>query len=167
MKPLQQRILDFNKFYRLPCPDTPTLEAIAARESLPTRIQGFLKTVGDEVTEGNDILNRLLQTNGESYADSLEFLTEMADWLADLVVYCYSESAKYGIPLDKVLDIIMDSNMSKVDAEGNCRYDEHGKVIKNYEGCQYWKPEPKIRQLLANTQVQANHCGNETAQQGE
>lgn len=163
MKPLQQRILDFNKFYRLPCPDTPTVEAIAAREPLTSRIQGFLKTVGDEVTEGDEILTGLLQPGNKKYQDQLDFLTDMADWLADIVVYCYSESAKYGIPLDKVLDIIMDSNMSKVDAEGNCRYDENGKVIKNYEGCQYWKPEPKIRQLLAN----ANHCGVEAAQQGE
>ena len=45
------------------------------------------------------------------------------------------------------LDIIMDSNESKLGADGNPIYDANGKFLK---GPNYWKPEPKIRDLLAS-----------------
>lgn len=45
-----------------------------------------------------------------------------------------------------VLDIIMQSNFSKLGEDGKPIYDERGKVMK---GPNYWKPEPKIREYLA------------------
>jgi hypothetical protein len=39
----------------------------------------------------------------------------------------------------------MDSNESKLDANGNPIYDSNGKFLK---GPNYWKPEPKIKTLL-------------------
>jgi hypothetical protein len=39
----------------------------------------------------------------------------------------------------------MDSNFSKLGADGKPIYDERGKVMK---GPFYWKPEPKIKELL-------------------
>ena len=48
-------------------------------------------------------------------------------------------------PLEDVLDIIMDSNESKLGADGKPIYDANGKFLK---GPNYWKPEPKIRALL-------------------
>lgn len=65
--------------------------------------------------------------------------------LGDVIVYCRSEALKYGFPLEEVLDIIMDSNESKLDAEGNPIYDVNWKFLK---GPNYWKPEPRIRDLL-------------------
>ena len=65
--------------------------------------------------------------------------------LGDIIVYCRSEALKYGIPLEEVLDIIMDSNESKLGADGKPIYDENGKFLK---GPNYWKPEPKIREML-------------------
>jgi hypothetical protein len=44
-----------------------------------------------------------------------------------------------------VLQIIMDSNASKLGADGKPIYDANGKFLK---GPNYWKPEPKIRELL-------------------
>ena len=39
----------------------------------------------------------------------------------------------------------MDSNESKLGADGNPIYDGNGKFLK---GPNYWKPEPKIKALL-------------------
>jgi hypothetical protein len=39
----------------------------------------------------------------------------------------------------------MESNFSKLGADGQPIYDERGKVMK---GPSYWKPEPRIRSLL-------------------
>jgi predicted HAD superfamily Cof-like phosphohydrolase len=69
----------------------------------------------------------------------------IADVLGDIIVYCRSEALKYGLPLEDVLNVIMDSNESKLGADGKPIYDENGKFLK---GPGYWKPEPKIRELL-------------------
>ncbi|MNL77051.1 hypothetical protein D3C87_2031310 [compost metagenome] len=61
-------------------------------------------------------------------------------------MYCRSEALKYGLPLEEVLDIIMDSNESKLGIDGKPIYDENGKFLK---GPNYWKPEPKIEALLS------------------
>ena len=50
-----------------------------------------------------------------------------------------------------VLDIIMDSNESKLGADGNPIYDANGKFLK---GPHYWQPEPKIKALLEARGVQ-------------
>ena len=72
-------------------------------------------------------------------------MTDLADWLGDIVVYCASEARRWGIPLNRVLNVIMESNFSKLDADGQPIYDERGKVMK---GPNYWKPEPKIKEVL-------------------
>lgn len=176
---LHRRIHEFNKFYRLPCPGTPTVMGVVqpsdggptSCEQIIKRLEGFIKTLSDEVQEGQDIIQMVNTTPfpdpNEEREVEIELLTALSDWFGDLIVYCYSEATKYGLPLDKVLDIIMDSNMSKVDANGKCQYDENGKVTKNYEGCQYWKPEPKIAALLEEEIPKcSNQCGEESAEQG-
>ena len=80
-------------------------------------------------------------------ADAAEVLTAIADLLGDVIVYCRSEALKYGLPLEDVLDVIMDSNESKLNADGNPIYDANGKFLK---GPNYWKPEPRIKALLAS-----------------
>jgi hypothetical protein len=41
----------------------------------------------------------------------------------------------------------MESNFSKLDRNGEPIYDARGKVMK---GPDYWKPEPKITEILKN-----------------
>lgn len=69
----------------------------------------------------------------------------IADLLGGVIVYCRSEALKYGLPLEEVTDIIIDSNESKLGDDVNPIYDANGKFLK---GPNYWKPEPKIRELL-------------------
>ncbi|CAB5515132.1 hypothetical protein LMG26857_04196 [Achromobacter anxifer] len=84
----------------------------------------------------------------------------VADLLGDVIVYCRSEALKYGIPLEEVLAIIMDSNENRLGADGKPIYDENGKFLK---GSNYWKPEPKIKELLQTEMAQAVTAGPEAA----
>lgn len=140
-----QQIVKFNEMYKLPSNDDPT--------PLPAqRIKDFQDILAEEVEEANDIhakYTALQEANGGTLSPEgrLEVLTDMSDWLGDIVVYCASEARRWGIPLEKVLGVIMDSNFSKLGADGLPIYDERGKVMK---GPDYWKPEPKIREMLAD-----------------
>jgi predicted HAD superfamily Cof-like phosphohydrolase len=138
-------IKKFNVMYRLESNATPKL--LGAQ-----RVRQFHNILAEEVEEGLDLAKRYESLQSETNQDvshdsALSLLTEMADWLGDIVVYCASEARRWGIPLEQVLKIIMESNFSKLDRNGEPIYDERGKVMK---GPDYWKPEPKIRDILGN-----------------
>ena len=147
-----QSIERFNELYKLPSNDRPTL--------LPVdRISNFQQIIAEEVEEGADISRKYEALLAEKAgtldtAARAEVLTDMADWLGDLVVYCASEARRWGLPLDRILQVIMESNFSKLGADGRPIYDERGKVMK---GPNYWKPEPKIKELLIDPAALAEH----------
>lgn len=130
-----RRIAAMNAMYKLPAHERPTLPADVA-----DRLSKFKATLLDEVHEIDEIVT--LAKDGAAPAD---ILVAVADVLGDIIVYCRSEALKYGLPLERVLDIIMDSNESKLGADGKPIYDANGKFLK---GPNYWKPEPKIKALL-------------------
>jgi len=134
-KTFARRIAAMNAMYKLPANDRPLLP-----EDVAGRLTKFKATLMDEVHEIDDIVE--LAKNGAPPAD---VLVAIADLLGDVIVYCRSEALKYGLPLEEVLDIIMDSNESKLGADGKPIYDANGKFLK---GPNYWKPEPKIKALL-------------------
>jgi len=130
-----RRIAAMNTMYKLPASEHPVLP-----EDVVDRLTKFKATLMDEVHEIDEIV--AAAQNGAAPAD---ILVAMADLLGDVIVYCRSEALKYGLPLEQVLDIIMDSNESKLGADGKPIYDANGKFLK---GPGYWKPEPKIKALL-------------------
>ena len=134
-KSFAQRIAAMNAMYKLPANERPTLP-----EDVVDRLTKFKATLLDEVHEIDEIV-ALAKSNGAA----TDIAVAIADVLGDIMVYCRSEALKYGLPLEEVLDIIMDSNESKLDANGNPIYDANGKFLK---GPNYWKPEPKIKALL-------------------
>lgn len=172
-KTFEGQILYFNGMYRLPIAPYPTVYTViqderrkllskenahvfkdmSGKDFLIKRLLDFAKTLRDELTEVDDIITRLKTGVHEEVKGSGNFvpyneidcLTDIADWLNDIIVYCSSENAKYGIPQDAVLRIIMSSNFSKQGADGKPIYDDAGKVMK---GPGYWKPELQIKQLL-------------------
>ncbi|MES2490475.1 MAG: pyrophosphatase [Pseudomonadota bacterium] len=125
--------------YRLPQNAVPTIPADVA-----DRLKKFKATLSDEVSEIDEIV-----ASAEAGASQLDIAVAIADLLGDVIVYCRSEALKYGLPLEDVLGLIMDSNESKLGADGNPIYDANGKFLK---GPNYWKPEPKIRELLQKLQ---------------
>lgn len=134
-KTFADRIAAMNAMYKLPAHHSPFLPANVAE-----RLVKFKATLIDEVHEIDEIVT--LANNGGSASD---IAVALADVLGDIIVYCRSEALKYGLPLEEVLDIIMDSNESKLDANGHPIYDANGKFLK---GPNYWKPEPAIKALL-------------------
>ena len=134
-KSFARRIAAMNAMYKLPASDHPVLP-----QDVVGRLTKFKATLMDEVHEIDEIVAAAQQ--GAAPAD---LLVAMADLLGDVIVYCRSEALKYGLPLEDVLDIIMDSNESKLGADGKPIYDANGKFLK---GPSYWKPEPKIKALL-------------------
>ena len=134
-KTFAQRIALMNSMYRLPAQRVPTIEVDAV-----DRLRKFKATLTDEIHEIDEIVEMV-----EAGAKPIDVAVAIADLLGDVIVYCRSEALKYGLPLEDVLDIIMDSNESKLGADGNPIYDENGKFLK---GPDYWKPEPQIRALL-------------------
>ena len=134
-KPFPERIAAMNAMYKLPAHDRPTLPA-----DIADRLVKFKATLLDEVHEIDEILR--LAGNGD---DPVDVAVAIADLLGDIIVYCRSEALKYGLPLEEVLDVIMDSNESKLGADGKPIYDANGKFLK---GPDYWRPEPRIKALL-------------------
>ena len=130
-----QRIAAMNAMYRPPAHDVPTIPTDTA-----SRLVKFKKTLLDEVNELDDIVKM-----AERRESNVDIAVAIADLLGDIIVYCRSEALKYGLPLEEVLDIIMDSNESKLGADGKPIYDANGKFLK---GPNYWRPEPKIKALL-------------------
>ena len=140
-KSFAQRIAAMNAMYKLPASDTPLLPAAVA-----DRLVKFKATLLDEVHEIDEIVK--LSEDGGS---AIDVAVALADVLGDIMVYCRSEALKYGLPLEAVLDIIMDSNESKLGADGQPIYDANGKFLK---GPGYWQPEPKIKALLEARGIQ-------------
>jgi len=134
-KAFASRIAAMNAMYKLPANDRPTLPA-----DVVDRLVKFKATLMDEVHEIDEIV-KLSKEGGAPLAIAVA----IADLLGDIVVYCRSEALKYGLPLEEVLDIIMDSNESKLGTDGKPIYDANGKFLK---GPNYWRPEPRIRALL-------------------
>ena len=134
-KSFAERIALMNAMYRLPVHERPTVP-----DNTAERLMKFKATLMDEVHEIDAIA--AMAAKG---ADPADVLTAMADLLGDVIVYCRSEALKYGLPLEDVLDVIMDSNESKLGADGNPIYDANGKFLK---GPNYWKPEPRIKAML-------------------
>jgi hypothetical protein len=141
-KSFAQRIAAMNAMYKLPAHERPLLPADVAE-----RLVKFKATLLDEVHEIDEIVK--LSRDG---APPMEVAVAIADLLGDVIVYCRSEALKYGLPLEDVLDVIMDSNESKLGADGKPIYDSNGKFLK---GPNYWKPEPKITALIEGMGLKA------------
>jgi hypothetical protein len=130
-------IKQFNKLFELKVSSIPSVGNTPC-----TQKDNFLEIIAEEVGEGNDIPCPEIGPEKE-----LEFLTSMADWLGDIIVYCMSEMLKYGIPIEDTLNIIMLSNLSKAGEDGMPIKDERGKVLK---GPNFFPPEPALRTMLAS-----------------
>lgn len=131
-------IKKFNEIYKLPSHDNPVL---------PTkeRIGNFIDILKEELEEGHDIIAKYSE-GADGGTDQLAVMTELGDWLGDIIVYAASEARRAGIPLPEILQVIMASNFSKLGADGQPIYDERGKVLK---GPDYWRPEERIAAVIA------------------
>ena len=108
----------------------------------------FMKTFGQEVKENpsfsTDKINKLrIDLIKEELEELTEAMTnkdllEVADALTDILYVTYGAGHAFGINLDKCFDEVQNSNMSKLDENGNPIYNDSGKVMK---GPNYFKPD--------------------------
>lgn len=140
MSKFQEQIKSFNRMYNLPCNDSPRLPE--GYQAAAQRISDFMNILQEELEEGNELIDKLAVVTPLP-----EILSEIADWLCDIQIYCASEMRKFGLDNDACLNTIMLSNFSKLDEDGNPIYDSRGKVLK---GANYWPPEPLLREQITH-----------------
>ena len=112
------------------------------------KVGTFMKTFGQEVKTkpsfSTDKINKLrLDLIKEELTELTEAmnnkdLLEVADALTDILYVTYGAGHAFGINLDKCFEEVQNSNMSKLDENGEPIYSEHGKVMK---GPNYFKPD--------------------------
>jgi predicted HAD superfamily Cof-like phosphohydrolase len=129
-----KNIIKFNNMYKM-----PSLKK-ATRDEKRERMVQFLDIIREELEEGEEILDAYDNGDSEDHIDTIK-----ADLLCDIIIYCASEMERLGLPTEEVLNIIMESNFSKMGPDGKPIYDERGKLLK---GPGYWRPEAAIRILL-------------------
>ncbi len=120
-----------------------------------SQVGTFMKTFGQEIKDtpsfSTDKINKLrLDLIKEELKELKEAidnkdLLEVADALTDILYVTYGAGHAFGINLDKCFEEVQNSNMSKLDENGNPIYNEHGKVMK---GPNYFKPN--LKKILYN-----------------
>ena len=108
----------------------------------------FMKTFGQEVKDNpsfsTDKINKLridlIKEELEELSEAMKNkdLLEVADALTDILYVTYGAGHAFGIDLDKCFEEVQNSNMSKLDENGDPIYNESGKVMK---GPNYFKPD--------------------------
>ena len=108
----------------------------------------FMKTFGQEVKNkpsfSNDKINKLridlIKEELEELTEAMNSkdLLEVADALTDILYVTYGAGHAFGIDLDKCFDEVQNSNMSKLNENGEPIYNNDGKVLK---GPNYFKPK--------------------------
>ena len=112
------------------------------------KVKIFMKTFGQEVKEkssfSSDKINKLRINLIKEELEELKIaidtknLVEVADALTDILYVTYGAGHAFGINLDRCFDEVQQSNMSKLDDNGNPIYNDSGKVMK---GPKYFKPD--------------------------
>ncbi len=108
----------------------------------------FMKTFGQEVklrpSLSTDKINKLrlnlIQEELDELKEALDKkdIVEIADALTDILYVTYGAGHAFGINLDKCFEEVQNSNMSKLDKNGQPIYNDDGKVMK---GPNYFKPD--------------------------
>ena len=108
----------------------------------------FMKTFGQQVKTkpsfSSDKINKLRIDLIKEELDELKEamnnndLLEVADALTDILYVTYGAGHAFGINLDKCFDEVQNSNMSKLNENGEPIYNDSGKVMK---GPNYFKPD--------------------------
>jgi len=112
-----------------------------------SKVGVFMKTFGQEVKNkpsfSTDKINKLridlINEELEELKEAIKNkdLLEVADALTDILYVTYGAGHAFGIDLDKCFNEVQNSNMSKLDEDGNPIYNDSGKVMK---GPNYFKP---------------------------
>jgi predicted HAD superfamily Cof-like phosphohydrolase len=140
-----RQIKKFNEMYKIPMSEKPSMPTVED-------LQRFKSILQEELLEIDLIIEKVRILDCEHYdllttRDRFKagVMAELADWHGDMIIYCHTHAAKFGLPMDEILEVIMESNFSKLGADGKPIYDERGKVLK---GPNFFPPERELNKLL-------------------
>jgi len=112
------------------------------------KVKTFMETFGQEVKTKpsfstdkiSSLRYDLIKEELEELKEAMENkdLLEVADALTDILYVTYGAGHAFGIDLDKCFEEVQNSNMSKLDINGEPIYNQSGKVMK---GPKYFKPD--------------------------
>ena len=112
------------------------------------KVGTFMKVFGQEVKQNasfstdkiNELRLSLIKEEIQELVDAMnnKDLVEVADALTDILYVTYGTGHAFGINLDKCFEEVQNSNMSKLDKNGQPIYNDDGKVMK---GPNYFKPD--------------------------
>ncbi len=91
------------------------------------------KAVATRTKQKNLIIEEFkefLESEGMLFRDNPKIHADCLKELADLVYVCYQFAANMGWDLDRAMDLVHESNMSKLDEYGKPIFREDGKVLK-------------------------------------
>lgn len=125
MNTVFEKIIENAVTFRVPITAIPTNHGIE-------RLAVFHGVLSDEVDELLDDVS----------------IVNVADTLADIIVYCLNEGARWGIPMEDVLHLVIDSQRSKLLPNGEPLWAADGS--KYLKGPNFVPPEPAIAKLLAD-----------------
>ena len=108
----------------------------------------FMKTFGQDVKQSssfstnkiNELRVSLIKEELDELIEAMnkKDLVEVADALTDILYVTYGAGHAFGINLDQCFEEVQNSNMSKLDNNGEPIYNDKGKVMK---GPNYFKPD--------------------------
>ena len=111
-------------------------------------VKKFMETFGQEIKEKASFPNdkitslryELIKEELDEFKEAIDKkdIKEVADALTDILYVTYGAGHAFGINLDKCFEEVQNSNMSKLDENGNPIYNDSGKVMK---GPNYFKPD--------------------------
>ena len=112
------------------------------------KVGTFMKTFGQDVKQRssfstdkiNDLRVSLIKEELDELIEAMnkKDLVEVADALTDILYVTYGAGHAFGINLDECFKEVQNSNMSKLDNNGQPIYNDKGKVMK---GPNYFKPD--------------------------
>lgn len=122
-----KKITEFNKAFGYPVPSKPTTQA------------------------NYELRSKLIQEELSEYIEACKNndIVEIADAIGDMLYLVLGASVEHGIKIEPIFDEIHESNMSKLDHNGQPIYREDGKVLKSEN---YFPPN--IRKALAYSLTQ-------------
>lgn len=157
----QQDCVLMNMMYQVN-PEKPGMTVPTSSE-----LNGFRCTLVDEVSEVDEIVNRCQdyeecdKTSPEAEELKVEIIVAFVDWIVDIQVFCMSQCLRYGINPVPAMQVVMDSNFTKLGADGKPIFDENKKFLK---GPNYKKPEPAIREMIVDALKRAEEMNRKSEQ---
>lgn len=157
----QEAVSEFHKAFNYPQADKPTPltkeQAFKRAVFILEEVIEFIASSVDTPEEMVELVNELTQSHaveamnkemtkmgerGEEY-DEVDKIVDQSDALVDILYFAFGSGDQMSVDLLPLFKIAHESNMSKLDDDGNPIYNEFGKISKSSN---FIEPAPRQRE---------------------